>query len=198
MESNVIKQVLARMRPGTVFPVNQFFTDTVQRNTVEKELSRLVEQGVLQRFRRGIYYKPVQSSFFGKVLPNPTEIAQAIATLNYAKIIPNGAMALHMLGLTTQMPLKLTYLNDKLHKTEMIGNTPVVFKRISSKKLSAAGKKAGLVLSALSYLGKEEAKSKQIQKKLLQQLTSQDKQDLLKAVQAYPLWLQEIVEALTV
>ena len=194
-----MKQLLVRMHPGTVFPVNRFFTASIQHNTIEKELSRLVENGVLQRFRRGIYYKPAKSSFFGIVLPNPADIAQAIADLSHAKIIPDGPMALYMLGLTTQVPLKLVYLNDKLHKTEMVGNTPIVFKRVSSSnKLSAAGKKAGLVLSALAYLGKTEAQSKQLQKELLKKLTNQDKQDLLKAVQAYPKWMQEIVSEMTV
>jgi len=54
MKSQTMKQLLTRMQPGTVFPVNRFFTTSTQRNTIEKELSRLVEKGVLLRFRRGI------------------------------------------------------------------------------------------------------------------------------------------------
>jgi hypothetical protein len=186
------------MKPGSVFAINSLTIDPARKNAVEKELSRLVEKGELQRFRRGIYYKPVKSAFFGHVLPNPTEVANAIARLSHAKIIPYGPMALHMLGLTTQVPMKQVYLNDKLHKTEMVGNTPIVFKRVSSKKLLGAGKKAGLILSALEYLGKEEAQDEKLQSKIAKKLNSKDKIELEQAAQAYPKWLREIVERIVV
>jgi hypothetical protein len=186
------------MKPGSVFAINSLTIDSARKNAVEKELSRLVEKGELQRFRRGIYYKPVKSTFFGHVLPNPTEVANAIARLSHAKIIPYGPMALHMLGLTTQVPMKQVYLNDKLHKTEMVGNTPIVFKRVSFKKLLGAGKKAGLVLSALEYLGKEEAQDEKLQREIAKKLNSKDKIELEQAAQAYPKWLREIVERIVV
>ena len=186
------------MKPGSVFAINSLTIDPARKNAVEKELSRLVEKGELQRFRRGIYYKPVKSAFFGHILPNPTEVANAIARLSHAKIIPYGPMALHMLGLTTQVPMKQVYLNDKLHKTEMVGNTPIVFKRVSFKKLLGAGKKAGLVLSALEYLGKEEAQDEKLQREIAKKLNSKDKIELEQAAQAYPKWLREIVERIVV
>jgi len=181
------------MRPGSVFPVNSFSVTLSQRNAAEKVLSRLAERGEIQRFRRGVYYKPAKSAFFGEVLPSPTEVAAAIAKYNNAKIIPNGPMALYMLGLTTQVPMKQVYLNDKLHKTEMIGNTPIVFKRVSPKKLSGTGKKSGLLLIALEYLGKEQVQEKSLQKKIAMQLSHAEKQDLVRAAQAFPKWIQETV-----
>ncbi len=188
-----IQNSIQHMRPGAVFPVNSFGVDLTQRNAAEKELSRLVERGEIQRYRRGVYYKPAKSSFFGDVLPSPTEIAAAIARFNNAKMIPDGPMALHMLGLTTQVPMKQVYLNDKLHKTEMVGNTPIVFKRVSPKKLSGAGKKAGLVLSALEYLGKEQAQDEKLQREIVRELSQREKQELEKAVETHPRWLREIV-----
>jgi hypothetical protein len=182
------------MKPGSVFPINSLAIDPARKNAVEKELSRLVEKGELQRFRRGVYYKPAKSAFFGNVLPNPTEVANAIARLSNAKMIPYGPMSLHMLGLTTQVPMKQVYLNDKLHKTEMVGNTPIIFKRVSPKKLLGAGKKAGLVLSALEYLGKEEAQDEKLQREIAKKLNSKEKLELEKAAKAYPKWLREIVE----
>ena len=189
-----IKNTINHMKPGSVFPINSLAIEPVYKNAAEKELSRLVEKGELQRFRRGVYYKPAKSTFFGNVLPNPTEVANAIARLSNAKMVPYGPMALHMLGLTTQVPMKQVYLNDKLHKTEMVGNTPIIFKRVSSKKLLGAGKKAGLVLSALEYLGKEEAEDEKLQREIAKKLNSKEKLELEQAVQAYPKWLREIVE----
>jgi len=189
-----IQNSIQHKRAGAVFPVNSFGVELTQRNAAEKELSRLVGRGEIQRYRRGVYYKPAKSSFFGNVLPNPTEVAMAIARLNHAKIVPDGPMALHMLGLTTQVPMKQVYLNDKLHKTEMVGNTSIVFKRVSPKKLSGAGKKAGLVLSALEYLGKEQAQDKKLQKEIIMQLSQKEKQELDKAAQTHSKWVREIAE----
>jgi len=189
-----IKNTIHRMKPGSVFPINSIVREPVYKNAVEKVLSRLVEEGELQRFRRGVYYKPAQSTFFGNILPNPTEVANAIAQLNHAKIIPYGPMAMHMLGLTTQVPMKQVYLNDKLHKMEMVGNTPIIFKRISPKKLLGAGKKAGLVLSVLEYLGKEEAQDAKLLQEISQKLNTKERQELRQAVQTHPKWVRETVE----
>jgi predicted transcriptional regulator of viral defense system len=189
-----IKNTINHMKSGSVFPINSLPIDPMYKNAAEKELSRLVEKGELQRFRRGVYYKPAKSIFFGNVLPNPTAVATAIAELSHAKIVPYGPMALHMLGLTTQVPMKQVYLNDKLHKTEMVGNTPIIFKRVSSKKLLGAGKKAGLVLSALEYLSKEEAQDEKLQSEIAKKLNAKEKLELEQAAQAYPKWLREIIE----
>ena len=56
-----------------------------------------------------------------------------------------------------------------------------------------AGKKSGLVLSALEYLGKE-AEDEKVQIEIAEKLNSKEKLDLEKAAQAYPKWLREIVE----
>ena len=65
---------------------------------------------------------------------------------------------------------------------------------IHSKKLLGAGNKSGLVLSALEYLGKEEAEDEKLQIEIAEKLNSKEKLDLEKAAQAYPKWLREIVE----
>lgn len=192
--SSKIKNTIQRMKPGTVFPVNNFQVEASQRNAVEKVLSRLVEKGEIQRFRRGVYYKPAKSTFFGNVLPNPAEVAAAIAKYNHASIVPDGPMALNMLRLSTQVPMKQVYLNDKLHKTEMVGNTPIIFKRVSAKKLSGAGKKAGLVLSALEYLGKERSQEKMLLQSIAKQLSPQEMTELVNVAQTHPKWIQGTVE----
>ena len=56
-------------------------------------------------------------------------------------MVPDGSMALHMLGLSDQVPMRYIYLNDKLHKSEFVGKTEIVFKRINPKKLIASDKK---------------------------------------------------------
>ena len=62
-------------------------------------------------------------------------MAEAIAKLNRAILVPDGSMALNMLGLSNQVPMKYIFLNDKLHKREFVGKTGIVFKRVNAKKL---------------------------------------------------------------
>jgi len=185
-----VQSKISSLANGVVFASNSFRFADANQNSVEKELSRLNADGVIKRFRKGIYYKPQKSSLFGDVLPSPAAIAQAIAKLNHAHIVPDGSMALNMLGLSDQVPMKYIYLNDKLHKSEFVGNTEIVFKRIHAKKLTASNKKAGLVLSAIEYLGCDAFSNKDLVKDFALKLNNTDIKDLSKASQNYPLWVQ--------
>ena len=185
-----VQSKISSLSNGVVFASNSFRFANANQNSVEKELSRLNADGVIKRFRKGIYYKPQKSSLFGDVLPNPSAIAQAIAKLNDAHIVPDGSMALNMLGLSDQVPMKYIYLNDKLHKSEFVGNTEIVFKRINAKKLTTSNKKVGLVLSAIEYLGRHAFNDRDLVKDFALKLDIADVNDLDKASKNYPLWVQ--------
>ncbi len=185
-----VQSKISSLSNGVVFASNSFRFADANQNSIEKELSRLNTDGVIKRFRKGIYYKPQKSSLFGDVLPNPSAIAQAIAKLNSAHIVPDGSMALNMLGLSDQVPMKYIYLNDKLHKSEFVGNTEIVFKRINAKKLTTSNKKVGLVLSAMEYLGRGAFDDSDLVKEFADKLDIADTKDLEKASKNYPLWVQ--------
>ena len=195
-----VQSKISSLSNGVVFASNSFRFVNANQNSIEKELSRLNTNGVIKRFRKGIYYKPQKSSLFGDVLPNPSAVAEAIAKLNDAHIVPDGSMALNMLGLSDQVPMKYIYLNDKLHKSEFVGNTEIVFKRINAKKLTTSNKKVGLVLSAIEYLGRDAFSDKGLVKNFALKLNVTDVKDLEKASKNYPLWVQtrvsEIVNAI--
>ncbi len=185
-----VQSKISSLSNGVVFSSNSFRFTNANQNSVEKELSRLNADGVIKRFRKGIYYKPQKSSLFGDVLPNPSAIAQAIAKLNDAHIVPDGSMALNMLGLSDQVPMKYIYLNDKLHKSEFVGNTEIVFKRINAKKLTTSNKRVGLVLSAIDYLGKDTFNNKNLVKDFANKLEISDVNDLEMASRHYPTWVK--------
>ena len=188
-----VKSKISSLSNGVVFASNSFRFIDANQNSVEKELSKLNADGVIKRFRKGIYYKPQKSSLFGDVLPNPSAVAQAIAKLNHAHIVPDGSMALNMLGLSDQVPMKYIYLNDKLHKSEFVENTEIVFKRINAKKLTTSNKRVGLVLSAIDYLGKDAFDDKNLVKDFASKLIVSDVKDLDMASRYYPLWVKNRV-----
>lgn len=189
-----VKLSISKLSNGIAFASNSFKFPNTNKNSIEKELSRLNSDGTIKRFRKGIYYKPKQSSLFGEILPSPVSIAHAIAKLNDAYLVPDGSMALNMLGLSDQVPMKYIYLNDKLHKSEFVGNTEIVFKRINAKKLTAYNKKVGLVLSAMEYLGRGAFDDKDLVKDFATKLDIDDIKDLDKASKGYPVWTQDRVK----
>jgi len=185
-----VQSKISSLSSGVVFASNSFRFVDANQNSVDKELSKLNADGVIKRFRKGIYYKPQKSSLFGDVLPNPSAVAQAIAKLNHANIVPDGSMALNMLGLSDQVPMKYIYLNDKLHKSEFVGNTEIVFKRINAKKLTTSNNRVGLVLSAIDYLGKDAFNDKNLVNDFASKLKISDAKDLDMASRYYPLWVK--------
>ena len=189
-----VKSSISKLSDGVAFASNSFKFVNTNKNSIEKELSRLNSDGTIRRFRKGIYYKPKQSSLFGETLPSPVSVALAIAKLNDAHLIPDGSMSLNMLGLSDQVPMKYIYLNDKLHKSEFVGKTEIVFKRINAKKLTAYNKKAGLVLSAMEYLGRDAFDNSNLVKDFATKLSQDDISDLDRASKAYPVWTQSRVE----
>src|SRR5205823_3772927 len=67
---------------------------------VAQALSRLTRQGLLQRLSKGVYYRPLQTTF-GRSLPNPAAM-QKLASRR-KDVFPSGIAAANLLGFTTQM-----------------------------------------------------------------------------------------------
>ncbi|MCK9329080.1 MAG: DUF6088 family protein [Candidatus Cloacimonetes bacterium] len=191
-----VKYKVSKLSDGIAFASNSFRLTNTNKNSIEKELSKLNANGTIKRFRKGIYYKPKQSLLFGEILPSPISVALAIAKLNDAKIVPDGSMALNMLGLSNHVPMKYIYLNDKLHKSEFVGKTEIVFKRINAKKLIAYNKKAGLILSAMEYLGRNALESNELVIDFARKLDKTDIKDLNKASKGYSLWIQNKISGI--
>ena len=190
--SQKVKSKISTLSDGVAFASNSFTFVNANKNSIEKELSKLNSEGVIRRLRKGIYYKPRKSSINETEL-SVTSIAQAIAKFNKAHLLPEGTMALNLLGLSDKKPSKHVYLNDKLHKSERIGNIEIVFKRVNSKKLMASNKKAGLVLSAIEYLGKNAFKKESLVSDFAKKLEYKDIKDLDRASKGYSCWVQQIV-----
>jgi hypothetical protein len=74
-------------------------------SAVARALSRLTEEGLLERRRKGVYYRPRDTRFGQSV---PTASAVAAQTLR-APVHPAGLTAANVLGFTTQNPGRLEY-----------------------------------------------------------------------------------------
>jgi len=187
-----VKEIISSHNSGWVF-THVDFNGVGSLATVERVLSRLTISGEIKRIRRGIYYIP-ENSRWGEVPPAQSNIIKALSRSMNTDFIPDGANALYQLGLTQQVPMKQVYLTDKQISTISIGKTDIEFKKVSPKKLSGAKSGASVYLSALEYLGKEEARQESIQSKVANTIDKSMITKLEEASKSRAVWIRDVLK----
>jgi len=190
-----VKEIIANYKAGWVF-THMDFLHLGNMPTVERILSRLVVLKWIKRVRRGIYYIP-EISRWGEVPPSQSKIIQALSKGMNTEFVPDGANALYQLGLTQQVPMKQVYLTDKQISTISMGKTEIEFKKVSPKKLLGAKNGVAVYLSAIEYLGKNEALQDDIQTKVANILSSNIVDKLEEASKGRAVWIREVVKDIT-
>jgi hypothetical protein len=102
-----------------------------------------------------------------------------------------------MLGLSLQVPARMTYLTNGTPKKIKVQNLIIELKHASTRSLVGAGSVAGLVIQALKYLGKEGIDEKTIAK-LQDILKSSDKRMLKKNINYIPAWMRPAIQSITI
>lgn len=188
--------ILERIRvaePESIF-VSTDYVDLADVNTVRQCLSRMEQTGELQRIMRGVYYRPVFSQLLGEYeAPSPHHVAQALARKFNWSIAPSGATALNLLGLSTQVPAKWSYISDGPYHKFNVGKLELEFKHRSNREISGLSYKSAMVIQALRALGKENVDDTTI-KKLQRLLTDHEKQALLQEAQQAVAWIYNLIK----
>jgi hypothetical protein len=154
MRDQIVARI-ERLGAGKAFSAKDFM-DIGSRGPVDMALTSLTRSGTIRRVRRGLYDMPrVNPALGGKLSPDIDEAARAIARRQRWKIVPEGAWAANLLGLSTQVPSKITYLTDGPNNEVSIGRRIIHFKHARPKALAGLEGKFALVVQALRHLGKE-------------------------------------------
>src|SRR6202522_3075877 len=154
MRDQIVARI-ERLGEGRVFSAKDFL-DIASRGTIDMALGSLTRSGIVRRIRRGLYDMPkVNPTLGGKLSPDIDEAAQAIARRQRWKIVPEGAWAANLLGLSTQVPEKIVYLTDGPNNAVPLGRRSIYFKHARPKALAGLDGKFALVVQALRHLGKE-------------------------------------------
>ena len=156
-------------------------------------LAELTKEGLLVKLAQGIYAKP-RKSRFGLVLPSVDKIVQAIATRDNAEVLPSGMTALNVLGLSTQVPMKYSYLTTGSERTINLENQEIRLKRGVPKNFCYKTKLIALLVQALKALKQQNVGQEEIQ--TIRSLISKepDKTALAKDVDMMPIWMKRIVK----
>lgn len=151
-----ISNRIKRMRKGQPF-ASSLFLNAGPRASVDKALSRLVQSGMLERVVRGVYMRPKESKILGRLAPSPIQVVEVIARARNEKLQIHGAEAVRRLGISTQMQTQPVYYTNKSTRVIRVGKAVVRLQHAPDEHLQHAGTRVGVVLTALFYLGKDEA-----------------------------------------
>lgn len=180
---------------GWVFTPDHF-KGLGSRDAIASALKRHKQSGIIRQLARSLYDYPKQHPTLGLLAPPIDDIAKALAGRDAIRLQPSGAYAANLLGLSTQVPMKVVYLTDGISRTVKVDNREIILKRTTPKNMASAGKISGLVIQALRYLGKDHV-GDEIVDKLEQRLDKAACDQLMKDIRYAPEWIADIFRELS-
>ena len=177
----------SKANPGRVHTPFDFL-DLGSPHSVGMALMRLVRNGALRRFARGLYDVPRHDPLFGDLHPAADEIAQALSRRDGAVVQPAQAMAANLLRLSEQVPARAVYETDGPSRMIKVGSLTVQLKHRSPRQVRSAGPMSNLVFAALRSVGKANVNEARVAH-LRETLSAKDRAALLKDLPLAPAWM---------
>ena len=162
------------------------------RAAVDQALSRLTRSHKLLRICQGVYMRPIETRF-GQCAPSMDKALATLSALWGVTIVPTGGSAANCLGLTTQNPVRSVYLTSGPSRRLHFGAHPVELRHAPRWQLIAPYRKAGQVIRALTWLGREEVED--ALDAVLPTLSAGDLEELSAARAVIPIWMAEPLSA---
>lgn len=160
-------------------------------------LSTLLRNRAIRRIRRGLYDVPkVNPALGGTLSPDIDQAARTLARRYRWTIVPEGAWAANLLGLSTQVPAKIVYLSDGPSQKVQLGRRTIHFKHARPHVLGREQGMTALVIQALRYIGKERVDAALI-RRLRSLLPDAGKRRLVRATRFGVDWIYETAKKVT-
>ena len=192
-DSKILRRIQGRKR-GWVFTPGRF-TDLGTRRAVDLALMRHRDSGLIRQLARGLYDYPKIDPQLGPLLPSTDNIVSALAGRDAARLQPSGAYAANLLGLSTQVPMKIVYLTDGRSRTAQVGKRQIILKHTTPRYMATAGKVSGLVIQALRHLGRKNV-DQQVIAQLGHWLDDDAHKQLVKDIRYAPAWIADMIRSL--
>ena len=182
-----------KFESNKAFIASDFF-DIAGYDTVRSTLNRLAKDKEIIRIMKGIYYKPEYIELIGEYeAPSVNEVANAIARKYNWTIAPSGNTALNLLGLSTQVPAKWTYISDGRYASFSFGNATIEFKRRNNGDISKMSTLTAMVIQSIQAIGKDKITSKHIDY-LREKLSEKEKSELLADSKTTSVWVYGVIK----
>lgn len=158
-------------------------------------LTRMVAKGTIRRLARELYDYPKSHPIIGTLAPSPDAIAKALVGRHNIRLLPSGAYAANLLGLSEQVPAKIVFLTDGPSCTVLVGNQEIGLKQTTPRTMGPAGRTSGLVIQALRDMGQQHVDDAIIQT-LRRRLRAEEREQLLEDLGYAPAWVRAHLRAI--
>jgi hypothetical protein len=148
----IMKRVRGKGR-GWVFTPRHFI-DFGTRGSIDMALSRLAVRGKIRRIGRGLYDYPVLHDKLGTLAPDAAKVAEALSTQSGDRLTSSGAAAASRLGLSNQVPARISFATTGRSRTKRVGGRSFTLKHSRAPVLADAPDSVNAVVQALAHLGK--------------------------------------------
>jgi len=193
IDNKIIYRIYGHGR-GWVF-TRADFSDLGSRDAVASALKRYRHSGRIRQLARGLYDYPRIDPNLGTLTPSPDAIARALSGRDASRLQPSGAYAANLLGLSTQIPMKIVYLTDGPSRTVQIGKKQIILKQTTPRNMATAGRISGSIIQALRHLGRQHVNDDVIVQ-LDRRLDAGARKQLLKDSRFAPAWIADIMRQL--
>jgi len=161
---------------GRVFCANDF-SDMGSKGNIDVILHRISKQGIIRQLGYGLYDLPKKSGLLGDLSPDIKDIMDAYSRRMGQSFVLDPLNATNALGITTQVPSRLTYLTNGKSHTLYICGLDIHLVHASPKMIVGAMTPIGIVIQALRYFGSQGVPDHVI--KLIARKISKDDLDFL-------------------
>ena len=189
--SEITKRI-ENMHEGQILFISDFSDINGNEKVVSRALSAEEKKGNIVRLAKGMYLRP-KSTRFGIVYPSVDEMVKAIAHRDKSKVQPCGMTALNMLGLSTQVPTKYTYLTSGSSRKLKLGDRLIELKRSVPKNFVFKTTLGALLMQALKSLGEKNI-SKQEIVQIRKLIDNEKRMEHFKLdVLLMPIWMRKLI-----
>lgn len=189
--SEITKRI-ENMHEGQILFISDFSDLNGNEKVVSRALSAEEKKGNIVRLAKGMYLRP-KSTRFGIVYPSVDEMVKAIAHRDKSKVQPCGMTALNMLGLSTQLPTKYTYLTSGSSRKLKLGDRLIELKRSVPKNFVFKTTLGALLMQALKSLGEKNI-SKQEIVQIRKLIDNEKRMEHFKLdILLMPIWMRKLI-----
>jgi len=188
LQSSVLRRIKGK-GPDWAFTPSDF-ADFGDPRSVGKTLTRLVRAGTIRRVRRGVYETPREHPLLGTIGAGAQAVTDAIARRDALKLLPSGANAANLLGLSTQVAARAAYgVAGRARVLSTGGKSEVILRRRSTKAMALAGRTSGWVAEALRSIGRQHITSARLAE-LKTRFSPADRRRLRADLRYVPAWMR--------
>lgn len=190
-----ILEIIKAKGEGFVFTSRYFSSKADDVSIVTSALSRLVQKKAIRRLAHGLYDFPEVHPRLGQLMPTTERVIEAIKASEAIVVQPTGAYAANLLGLSTQIPMRIELFTNGPRKKIKFGKQEILLKPTTPKNMIGAGNKAGLILHALRQIGKDNVTDEMIMQ-IRSKIEEHDIKHIKKQIQFAPVWIANIMRSL--